>query len=155
MRLRFLMCRPDRQARWPRARGANRHLLTLLAFIALASEAHALCDAATPCVTTPTNLGTFPGRNLLASNGCQCMLVVVGVATTVTTVEAFRWTQAGGMVSLGDLPGGAVQSTARGVNADGSVVIGDGTSASGTEAFRWTQAGGMVGLGDLPGGSFK
>jgi probable HAF family extracellular repeat protein len=67
---------------------------------------------------------------------------------------AFRWTQAGGMVGLGDLPGGVFFSAANGVSADGAVVVGRGSSSNGNEAFRWTQAGGMVGLGDLPGGGF-
>jgi probable HAF family extracellular repeat protein len=58
------------------------------------------------------------------------------------------------MIALGDLPGGAFSSSARGVSADGSVIVGDGASASGFEAFRWTSGGGMAGLGDLPGGSF-
>ncbi len=69
--------------------------------------------------------------------------------------EAFRWTQAGGMVDLGDLTGG-VDSDAYATSADGSVVVGVSNSTLGTdEAFRWTQAGGMVGLGDLPGGQFR
>ncbi len=67
--------------------------------------------------------------------------------------EAFRWTQAGGMVGLGDLPGTteAYLSVAHGVSADGQVVVGE-SYANGNEAMRWTQAGGMVGLGDLDGG---
>ena len=65
---------------------------------------------------------------------------------------AFRWTQASGMVFLGDLPGGPFISLATGVSADGSVIVGLSNSALGEEAFRWTQAEGMVGLGDLPGG---
>jgi probable HAF family extracellular repeat protein len=69
-------------------------------------------------------------------------------------LEAFRWTSAGGLVGLGDLPGGASRSEANAVSADGSVIVGYDTSASGIEAFRWTSAGGMVGLGDLPGGIF-
>jgi probable HAF family extracellular repeat protein len=71
-----------------------------------------------------------------------------------TLPEAFRWTSAGGMVGLGDLPGGASRSQANAVSADGSVIVGRGTSDSGIEAFRWTSALGMVGLGDLPGGIF-
>ncbi len=55
---------------------------------------------------------------------------------------------------LGDLPGGTVESMARGVSADGSVVVGFSYSELGMEAFRWTQEGGMVGLGDFPGGLF-
>lgn len=67
--------------------------------------------------------------------------------------EAFRWTQATGMVGLGDLPGGIFQSSAVKVSADGSVVVGRGTGFYDT-AFRWTQATGMVGLGYLPGGGY-
>jgi probable HAF family extracellular repeat protein len=55
---------------------------------------------------------------------------------------------------LGDLPGGAFESFARHVSADGSVVVGQGHSALGEEAFRWTSGTGMVGLGDLSGGDF-
>jgi probable HAF family extracellular repeat protein len=68
---------------------------------------------------------------------------------------AVRWTQADGMTSLGDLPGGTNDSTAIGTNFDGSVIVGacliNGTT---NEGFRWTQATGMVALGDLPGGQF-
>ena len=78
----------------------------------------------------------------------------------LNTAEAFRWTSEGGMVGLGDLPGGVFASIARSVSADGTVVVGVGNlnisnGASRTaEAFRWTSAGGMVGLGDPPGGDF-
>ena len=68
------------------------------------------------------------------------------------TVEAFRWTAAGGAVGLGDLPGGTFESYANDVSADGDVIVGQGQSNSGYEAMRWSEAGGMVGLGDLPGG---
>jgi probable HAF family extracellular repeat protein len=70
--------------------------------------------------------------------------------------EAFRWTDGGGVESLGDLPGGESNfSYAYDASADGNVVVGDGRSASGQEAFRWTPEGGMVGLGDLAGGGFQ
>ena len=69
--------------------------------------------------------------------------------------QAFRWTISGGMVGLGDLPGGGVFSFATAVSADGHVLVGRSDSASsGSEAFRWTVTGGMVGLGDLPGSYF-
>jgi probable HAF family extracellular repeat protein len=93
---------------------------------------------------------TFSEPNALSNNG----LVVVGVSNSTNGVEAFRWTQTGGMVGLGDLTGGVFNSVAYGVSSNGSVVVGTGRSDSGTEAFRWT-SGGMVGLGDLAGGSFK
>ncbi len=81
--------------------------------------------------------------------------VIVGYGTNVDgNKEAFRWTQADGMVGLGDLPDGFFSSIAYGISADGSVIVGQGNSADGPEAFRWTQVDGMVGLGDLPGGGF-
>ena len=58
------------------------------------------------------------------------------------------------MVGLGDLSGGAFDSAALAVSANGRVVVGVSQSASGPQAFRWTAETGMVGLGDLPGGGF-
>jgi probable HAF family extracellular repeat protein len=81
-----------------------------------------------------------------------------GAVNTTEGREAFRWTQAGGMVGLGDLPGGRFGSYAQAVSADGSVVVGTSPSAASgsnvdySEAFRWTQATGMVGLG-IPTGA--
>lgn len=66
------------------------------------------------------------------------------------TSMAFRWTEAVGMVALGDLGGG--YSDAYAVSADGSVIVGSaGNAASHDEAFRWTQLNGMMGLGTLGG----
>lgn len=91
--------------------------------------------------------------------------VVVGYSNTgFNREEAFRWTGAGGMVSIGELPGGQARAKAFGVSADGTVIVGkDEIDASGTgdadgwgtEAFRWTAATGMVGLGDAPGGEYE
>ena len=81
--------------------------------------------------------------------------IVVGSNETDTFVEAFAWTSEGGLVGLGDLPGGAVESSAMGVSADGSVIVGIGGASSGAEAFRWTEASGLEGLGDLPSGAFN
>ena len=81
--------------------------------------------------------------------------VIVGRARSAArNWHAFRWTAEGGTVSLGDLPGGRVDSHSTAVSADGAVVVGDSESAAGIQAFRWTRDGGMVGLGDLPGGEF-
>jgi probable HAF family extracellular repeat protein len=72
--------------------------------------------------------------------------VVVGTACTTGhtycgSFEAWRWTNGGGMTSLGAEFAGEV-------SADGSVVVG---GTNGFEAFRWTSNSGMVGLGYLPG----
>jgi probable HAF family extracellular repeat protein len=72
--------------------------------------------------------------------------------------QAFRWTEATGMVNLGDLPNDnpSPSSNAYAVSADGSVVVGRATAPiQGKEAFIWTEATGMIGLGDLPGGGFQ
>ena len=89
--------------------------------------------------------------------------VVVGTAGHLGVAQAFRWTQATGMVPLGVLPGQS-QSAAAGVSGDGSIVVGlsggnipsnlpaglnglAGTMDS--RAFRWTQATGLQDLGSL------
>lgn len=83
--------------------------------------------------------------------------VVVGYAYGANGPEAFRWTEAGGLVGLGRLSAvSTAGDAAYGVSADGSVVVGASESAPETlQAFRWTQSTGMVGLGDLPGGTFN
>jgi probable HAF family extracellular repeat protein len=118
---------------------------------------------------TMVGLGDLPGGDSYSQGAAvsQNGLVVVGGASSANSLagsafnldfEASRWTQPGGMVPLGDLPGGGYHSFATAVSADGSVVVGGSTStASGIsdlEAFYWTAATGMVGLGDLPGGNF-
>jgi uncharacterized membrane protein len=78
--------------------------------------------------------------------------VVVGVVPTPAGLEAFRWTEGGGLEPLGDLPGGGVDSAAKGTNGDGSVIVGSGTNADGLlEPVQWTDGGGMESLGNLPG----
>jgi probable HAF family extracellular repeat protein len=95
-------------------------------------------------------------------------LLVVGTANysrgggpVAVTGEAFRWTQSGAMVGLGDVPGGNGVSRAFGVSADGLVIVGKGNAGSSFQvedlgvACRWTQSGGMVPLGFLPGGGYS
>ncbi len=76
--------------------------------------------------------------------------------------EAFRWTQASGIHSLGDLAGEGQWSHAIDVSADGQVIVGIANirrvaEPSGNlvrfQPFRWTEETGMVGLGylDHPG----
>lgn len=107
----------------------------------------------------PVAAASFEGLDVLIASGISANgAVVVGQGTGFSTQEAFRWTRAGGLDRLGDLPGGLVSSGANAASSDGSVVVGSsssaGSTASGAEAFRWTPSGGMVGLGDLPGGRF-
>lgn len=64
-----------------------------------------------------------------------------------------KWTQAGGIVGLGDLPGGISYSYATGVSSDGSVIVGPGTSANVSgpyaEGFIISGTGPMVPMGAL------
>jgi uncharacterized membrane protein len=82
-------------------------------------------------------------------------LTIIGTQHHTTAPQAFRWTEAGGMIGIGDLPGGPFESHARALSSDGSDIVGSGFSASGKEAFLWTGATGLFGLGDLPGGAFE
>jgi probable HAF family extracellular repeat protein len=63
--------------------------------------------------------------------------------------EAFRWTDAEGMVGLGHLIG-YNSSHAISVSSNGQVIAGYNLGPD-IEAFRWTEPNGMVGLGYLPG----
>lgn len=88
--------------------------------------------------------------------------VVVGradIATQVTTTQtvytphAFRWTESGGTVAIGNLSGNPLDSSsATAVSADGSIIVGASQNGGSLhEAFYWTENNGMVGLGFLPG----
>ena len=107
-------------------------------------------------------LGFLPDGNTSSANAVSANgSVVVGSANILNgptpsgdATEAFRWTQSGGLVGLGFLPG-VWDSVAYFVSADGSVVVGQNTFANSGQAFRWTQSGGMIGLGFLPGGNFS
>lgn len=115
--------------------------------------------AAVPADATDalTGLGNFPfgvGSGASSVNGDGTVVVGGGRTGLPGNSQAFRWTQASGMVGLGYLPGDT-DSSANAVNRDGSVVVGDSGNSTGGQAFRWTQVGGMVGLGDLAGGSFN
>ena len=75
--------------------------------------------------------------------------VIVGIGSSDDGIEAMRWTQAEGMVGLGDLDGGGYFSRAWGVSDDGSIVVGDATTALGSEAFIWDEVNGMQPLQDV------
>ncbi len=81
----------------------------------------------------------------------------MGTGTSDVGREAFRWTEATGMIGLGPMPGAPFGTFGRSVSADGSVIAGHGQKTDGLifvfESFRWTAAGGIVPLGDLPGGA--
>lgn len=117
------------------------------------------------CLTSPLaagpapffmGLGDLPG-GLHSSNAYAVSAdgsTVVGAGTSVSGIEAFRWTLATGMVGLGDLPGGKFQSGARGVSADGSIIVGTGADETGDVPFRW-EGGVMAGLPRPPGSTLS
>ncbi|WP_395094048.1 hypothetical protein [Armatimonas sp.] len=85
----------------------------------------------------------FSSANGVSSDGS----VVVGESYSASGTEAFRWTQAGGMVNLKDfLVAGGVTGLgswtltwALAISADGTTIVGRGTNPSGqTEAWRAT-----------------
>ena len=53
--------------------------------------------------------------------------------------------------SLGDLPGGRVESVATAISGDASFIVGTAHGRRGPEAFRWSRNTGLQGLGVLPG----
>ena len=71
---------------------------------------------------------------------------VAGWSSGASGNEAFLWTQAGGMVGLGDLTGGSFSSIAYGISGDGSTVVGRGYDASGWDVFVWDEIEGMQSL---------
>ncbi len=94
-----------------------------------------------------TGLGDLPGGRFSSEPAAVSAdgSVVVGRSTNqgVSDTEAFRWTEATGMVGLGDLFGGEPpNSQAFDVSADGSVVVGNSLAA-----FRWTASTGMEAIG--------
>ena len=67
--------------------------------------------------------------------------------------QAFYWTEAGGMVGLGYLPGGTNNSAAEDASQNAAYITGHGFDANGNPiAFRWHESSGITALGTLSGG---
>jgi len=103
--------------------------------------------------TGRTDLGHVRGTfNLYdTANGISADgLVVVGRAHVGGNAHRpFRWTQATGMVSLGDPPGGPADSRAYGVSADGSVIVGEYEGPLGNTALVWDATHGLRDLAQV------
>ncbi len=101
-----------------------------------------------------TSLGCLPGGGYA---GAMAVTpdgsVIVGASNSTDSgyygFEALRWTEAGGMVGLGDLAGGDFLSCAIDVSADGSIIVGYGYTAAGSTAFIWDADNGMRNLRDV------
>jgi len=100
------------------------------------------------------------GYNYMCGHGVSHdgqVIAGYGYSSSTGETEAFRWTEAEGMVGLGSLPGWDGQSNAQAVSADGSAIVGwvGPSSTSGPmQAFRW-ENGVMEGMGYLPGGDMS
>ncbi|MBI1850332.1 MAG: protein kinase [Planctomycetes bacterium] len=99
-------------------------------------------------------LGAMPrgSRDSRAVAVCADGRVIAGTfierdASGAEHEEAFRWSVEDGVLGLGDLFGGANQSNAAAVTADGEQIFGNSSSAAGYEIFRWTKSTGTAGLG--------
>ena len=96
----------------------------------------------TPGVTTLAHATSFDGS------------VIVGelIDGPVNSTD-FRWTEATGFESVGDLPGGGLFSRSYDVSDDGSAIVGMSSFDSGTyrgsAPFRWTEETGVIDLGTL------
>jgi probable HAF family extracellular repeat protein len=80
--------------------------------------------------------------------------VIVGQARNKSGQdEAFRWTEAEGMIGLGFLEN-QTTSEAVDVSADGSVVAGNSPTLVAPQGFVWSGGDALQPLGDLEGGDF-
>lgn len=104
---------------------------------------------------TPLQLGTLPGSTRsFATATSSDATILAGNAyfeNPFGSYRAFRWTISDGMQPIGDLPGGNVDSTARGISGDGQIIVGYSSTFGGTSAFLWTDSLGMVNLNELEG----
>jgi uncharacterized membrane protein len=96
------------------------------------------------------SLGVFPGWSSSFATAISAdSNTVVGRGQNGEN-RAFRWTSAGGMESLGALPGHFGVSIATGVSGNGSEIVGiSGGSGTARRAFQWSSAG-MSELSLLP-----
>jgi probable HAF family extracellular repeat protein len=137
-------------------------------FLLSAAILFALICTATPVVSaapTITNIGVLTGDAYSAGNAISADgSTVTGYAgyyvdhLQTNNDTAVRWTAAGGLQDLGNLPVGNTRALGFAVNADGSAIAGSSLSNNGAvnaRAFRWTQSGGLASLGLLPGGTFS
>lgn len=92
------------------------------------------------------NLGVLPGGQASLGWGVSGDgSVVTGYGGSSAGARAFRWTSAGGMVSIGN-----EEMHPNGISQDGSTIVGI-VSIGNPRASRWSGGGGMQNLGTLPG----
>jgi uncharacterized membrane protein len=112
----------------------------MLRFSLLFSALLLLVPALTAAAASFTGLGSLagavPGSTATGVSG-DGSLVVGSCTGAASCNEAWRWTEAGGIVGIGYPPGGTT-STAVAVSADGETLVGRGLVAGEFEVFRWS-----------------
>jgi uncharacterized membrane protein len=100
-----------------------------------------------------TALDDLPGGELnsVAYGASYDGSVIVGGSNSAnnsspTATEALLWRIGTGVTALGDLPGGAFDSLATAVSADGAAIVGRAADGSGRQAFLWTFESGLRNL---------
>lgn len=76
--------------------------------------------------------------------------VIVGAFFDGNTQQGFRWTESGGLQSIGSAPGENYVLAYK-TSYDGTVIVGGMGTPQGREAFLWTEDSGIVGIGNFPG----
>src|SRR5262245_48723173 len=93
-------------------------------------------------------IGHLPsGPNFNAVTSVSDNGIAIGNSDFTGGYVGIRWSQASGLESIGDLPGGDLNNQPMDISADGSIVVGYGITSSGYEGYRWTSSGGYEPLG--------
>lgn len=118
------------------------------------ATALSVCGLCAPCAlagTVFTGLGHLPNDSIGSS-----AYAISGDGSTIvgrSGLEAFRWTSASGMQNLGTTTGVYDESSAFGVNLDGSMVVGTrsyaevGNPNTVYHGFRWSDSAGVAAFG--------
>jgi probable HAF family extracellular repeat protein len=77
------------------------------------------------------------------ADGGHTIQDIYGADLATADAAAATDTDAASFTPLGDLNGGAFESTAFGISADGTLAVGQATSEFGHEAYFWSRSGGM------------
>jgi probable HAF family extracellular repeat protein len=119
-----MYCNRSNRRRAAPARGFMARCAVLLAY--------SVVGAVSTVPSTPAHAQSFSGLGFLTGGNASVAVgvnadgtVVVGDIEGTSYVEAFRWTQAGGMAGLGFLPGGGFSEAVGVVNADGRTLSKD------------------------------
>lgn len=109
---------------------------------------------------TITDLGTLSpnsAQTFSAATALNDLGQVVGVSLTPGGAQhAFVWSAQGGMVDLGDLPGGDNHSSAAAINNAGTLTGSSSVAyaVQGFHAFRWSAGASLVDLGAKPNNGY-